>query len=93
MKLHPNLSSIPIPIRGMYPIILEQNYTNRTHCTSLQLGRKTLLLLGALGMMSSMLVAGTLVLVFKVDEGESQAVGYIVLALVTLFVVIFSGTW
>ncbi len=44
-------------------------------------------------MMLIMTVAGTLTLVFRVEEGENKAVGYIVVVLISLFVLVFNCTW
>ena len=59
----------------------------------MQLGRKVLLLLGAIGMICAMTLAGTLLLVFEVEDGGgSKVVGYIVVAAVCTFVFSFSAT-
>ena len=59
----------------------------------MQLGRKALLLLGAIGMTCAMSLAGTLLLVFNVENGEaSEAVGYIVVVAICAFVVSYSAT-
>lgn len=51
-----------------------------------KLGRKPLLLLGTLGMFGSITLAGTLLLVFGVEDGGSQAVGYVVMVALCVFV-------
>ena len=64
-------------------------YTSSPH---LQLGRKPLLLLGTLGMFGSITLAGTLLLVFRVESGGSRAVGYVVMAALCFFVFSFATT-
>ena len=61
--------------------------------TCMQIGRKALLLLGALGMMFSMLVAATLVLEFTLEEGENKEVGYVVVTAICVFVFSYAGTF
>ena len=51
-----------------------------------QLGRKALLLLGTLNLLLSMAIAATLLLAFRVEEGGSRAVSYIVVVLICYFV-------
>ncbi|XP_019863763.1 PREDICTED: probable glucose transporter rco-3 isoform X2 [Amphimedon queenslandica] len=67
-----------------------------------KVGRKTLLLVGALGMCVSILAAGLLIHIFNVDEEreggggseeERQVVGYFVALLIVLFVSFFASTW
>lgn len=58
-----------------------------------KVGRKSLLLLGALGMFVSMSLAGILIHVFHVDDGENQIVGYVVALLILVFVFNFSFSW
>ncbi len=38
-------------------------------------------------------VAGTLVLVFNLEEQNDDVIGYIVVCLVCLFMFVYSGTW
>ncbi len=38
-------------------------------------------------------VAGTLVLVFNLEEENDDVIGYIVVCLVCLYMFVFSGTW
>ncbi len=54
-----------------------------------------MLLLGAVGMMVSMSVAATLILVYRIDEEEEDnlVVGYTVAVLVCCFVYSYSATW
>ena len=59
----------------------------------LQFGRKVLLLLGGLGMFVSMATSATLILVFRVEEGGSRAVGYIVVAFICCFMFFFAYGW
>lgn len=59
----------------------------------LQFGRKVLLLLGGLGMLVSMATSATLILVFRVEEGGSRAVGYIVVAFICFFFFFFAYGW
>ena len=58
-----------------------------------QLGRKVLLLLSGLGMFFTMATTATLILVFRVEEGGSTAVGYIVVALICCFMFAFAYGW
>ena len=51
-----------------------------------QLGRKALLLLGTLNLLLSMVTAATLLLAFRVEEGGSRVVSYIVVVLICYFV-------
>ncbi len=51
------------------------------HPSHTQVGRKPLRLMGAVGMCVSMVAAATLILAFRVDEGENKAVGYVVVLL------------
>ena len=51
-----------------------------------QLGRKALLLLGTLNLLLSMATAATLLLAFRVEEGGSRVVSYIVVVLICYFV-------
>jgi len=44
-------------------------------------------------MMFSMATAATLILVFRVEEGGSTAVGYIVVALICSFMFAFAYGW
>jgi len=44
-------------------------------------------------MLFSMAAAATLILVFRVEEGGSTAVGYIVVALICFFMFAFSYGW
>lgn len=61
---------------------------------SLQIGRKALLLLGALGMFLSICAAANVILIWKVDEdGSSQVAGYIVVLFICLFVFNFAYGW
>ena len=58
-----------------------------------QLGRKALLLFGAIGNICAMVIAGTLLLVFRVEDGGgSSAVGYIVVAAICVFVFSYTAT-
>ena len=59
----------------------------------LQFGRKVLLLLGGLGMFVSMVTSATLILVFRVEEGGSTAVGYVVVAFICFFMFSFAYGW
>ena len=59
----------------------------------MQLGRKALLLLGAIGMTCALVLAGTLLLVFRVEDGGGgKAVGYIVVAAICAFVISYSAS-
>ena len=51
------------------------------------------MLSGALGMLFSMATAATLILAFRVEEGGSTAVGYIVVALICSFMFAFACGW
>ena len=51
------------------------------------------MLSGALGMLFSMATAATLILAFRVEDGRSTAVGYIVVVLICLFVFNFAYGW
>lgn len=44
-------------------------------------------------MFLSMVTAATLIVAFKVDEGDNEAVGYVVVLLVCLFVFNFAYGW
>ena len=44
-------------------------------------------------MMFSMLVAATLILAFKVEEGKNEEVGYVVVLFVCFFVFNFAYGW
>ena len=59
----------------------------------IQFGRKVLLLLGGLGMFVSMVTSATLILVFRVEEGGSTAVGYVVVAFICFFMFSFAYGW
>jgi len=59
----------------------------------MQVGRKALMLSGALGMLFSMATAATLILAFRVEDGGSTAVGYIVVVLICFFVFNFAYGW
>ncbi len=63
------------------------------HPSHTQVGRKPLLLMGAIGMCVSMVAAATLILAFRVDEGENKAVGYVVVLLICSFVINFAYGW
>lgn len=56
-----------------------------------KVGRKWLLLSGALGMLVSVLLAATLLQVFNVNE--HQVVGYVVVILLCAFVFSFAYSW
>jgi len=54
-------------------------------------GRKTLLLLGAIGMFVSMLVAASILA--ALDQQLSSALGYVVATFVCLYTASFAATW
>ena len=52
------------------------------------------MLLGALGMLVSMVIAASLLLDFRVEEnGGNQIVGYVVVVLICFFVFNFAYSW
>jgi hypothetical protein len=64
------------------------------HCSVLQLGRKSLLLLGGLGMLITMVTSATLIVVFQIEDGGStSAAEYIVVAFICLFMFAFTYGW
>ena len=66
------------------------------HFLPVQIGRKALLLLGSLGMLLSILTAGTIILVWRVGEADSGGVniaGYVVVVFVCFFVFNFAYGW
>lgn len=69
------------------------SYTIAMDCSVLQLGRKSLLLLGGLGMLTTMVISATLILVFRIEDGDSSAAEYIVVTLICLFMFAFTYGW
>ena len=60
---------------------------------SLQIGRKALLLIGALGMFLSILGAAFLIYFFDIENRGNELVGYIVAFLIVSFVFFFAFSW
>lgn len=65
-----------------------------------QVGRKSLLLLGGIGMFVSMLAAATFILAFRIDNTDCQndsedvgAIGYVVVFFICFFVFNFAYSW
>ena len=58
-----------------------------------QFGRKSLLLVGGVLMAMLASTAATLIYVFNLEEEDNLVVGYIVVCLVSLFMLVYSSSW
>ncbi len=59
----------------------------------LQIGRKVTLIVGGLLMALLNGIAATLILSFNLEQEDNVVVSYIVVCLVCLFVLVFTGSW
>ena len=89
LNLGASLATVLLVDKVQY--IFNCRYVNST--ILIQVGRKTLLLMGSLCMCLTLLASVILIFIFRVEEEKNLAVGYSIVVLLCFFVLCFSATW
>ena len=74
-------------------IILQFTFLSGYTASIVQIGRKVMLTAGGLLMALLNGISATLILSFNLEQEDNVVVSYIVVCLVCLFVLIFTGSW